>query len=183
MQLGLKTSERLLFRTFCVAALVASSHAAARAEMYADRAGQLYVVAQEDTLLTGDDIESYNRSTGTLVLTPGGYYAWTGNLRPLIVEGEPSQEKTVLSERQFRFIYKGISVLEGTIRSGRSLELMAGIVLWDSDTENNRGRLSLRYLRFLKGMGPDPLESPAFLEYFIDTGKLINWDIDWVVDR
>ena len=143
------------------------------------RPSEFYVIAQADTLLRGRDIESYNRSTRILLLTFDGYYQWTRYVRPLVVDGKSSSDRTILSERPFRIEYRGETLVEGHIRSGRNCDLYSGVTLFDSEKENFRGRLSLRYWKFAPGMGSSPLETDAFLEYFIDSGKLVDWLIRW----
>ncbi len=137
-----------------------------------------YIIAGSDTLLYGEDIESYVRTIGFLVLTVDGYWRWTSFVNHLRVDNSQLARTTSLTDSSFRIEYKGATVVEGYVASGYESKLKVGVRLCDAQTKYDRARLSLHYGRFEPDMPPNPLESEEFLEYFRKSGKLVDWAMD-----
>ena len=135
---------------------------------------ELYFVAKGDTILAGEDIESYGQTSHRLALTEAGFAKWKSYEHLPPPEGRTLAERTLLTDRHFAVSYAGEVVAEGSICSGTESKLQCGLNIFDNLTGTRRSRLKLGYFRFEPHMPPDPLESEAFLEYFRKNGKLVE---------
>jgi hypothetical protein len=135
---------------------------------------EFFIVSEGDTILVGEDIESYNRTSHRLALTTGGYAKWKGYENQPPPEGRTLVERTILTDRGFVVIYAGEVVAEGYICSGTESSLKSGLNLWDNQTQSRQSTLGFIYCRFEPDMPPDPLEFEAFWAYFEKFGKLID---------
>ena len=171
-------SKRYLHVVFCFLPVLGIQSIALGEENNQYEPNKFYFITATDTILSGADIESFNRCTGRLVLTTDGYFRWTSYVNHLRVDNSTLARQTALTDAPFRLEYLGKFILEGRVNSGYESELIAGVSLFDSEVAYSRGRLSLRYWRLRPGMSENPLDSEEFLEYFRLNGKLVDWQID-----
>jgi hypothetical protein len=135
---------------------------------------EYFIVSDGDTILVGEDIESYSRTNHRLMLTEVGLEKWASYENQPPPEGRTLVERTLLTDRRFTIVYAGDVVAEGYICSGTDSSLQSGLNLFDALMPGKRSRLGFLYCRFEPGMPPDPLESEAFGAYFEIHGKLID---------
>lgn len=147
--------------------IACASVAVAQSEEY-------FIISDGDTILVGEDIESYRPANGRLALTKGGLAKWESFENQPPPEGRTLVERTLLSDRRFTIVYAGIVVAEGNICSGTESRLQTGLNLFDCLTPSRRSRLGFLYCRFEPDMPPDPLESEEFVAYFRSKGKLLG---------
>lgn len=140
-----------------------------------DIEGELYIIAAGDTIFTGSDFDSYNRSNSELGLSEKGVSRLAELRRVEIVDGRSTYEFGRLVGKKFRLEISGLTVSEGHFSAMYSSQWRSGLVIWEplSNPIGKRIRLTFSDLNSVHDI-VDPRDSEVFLRFFESRGKLVE---------